>query len=65
MIWPDTGTKTSGLRYGLGLPNPTYRSEVRGQRPVKSARKSEIENFDSDPGTKHFQNATHIRKYMY
>lgn len=21
--------------------------------------------FDSDPGTKHFQNATHIRKYMY
>lgn len=31
MIWPDTSTKTSGLRYGLGLPNPTYRSEVRGQ----------------------------------
>lgn len=31
MIWPDTVTKTSGLRYGLGLPKPTYRSEVRGQ----------------------------------
>lgn len=62
MIWPDTGSKTSGLRFMAWVYQNPHTVQVKGSRLVKSARNSKIKNLDS-PGTK--RNATQIRKYLY